>query len=251
MSAEPHNPARTLADDVAGALAWWRDAGVDQQFADEPQSWIAAEAEPEPAVRVDAPSAAPPPPPPPPQIGGDRAGWPTTLGDFAAWWLSEPTLELGGAGARIAPGGPHGAAVMVLVAEPEAGDTDTLLSGAQGRLLDAMLAACGIAPEQAYIASVLPRHTPMPDWAALKEAGLGKIALHHIALAAPQRVWVLGQTILPLVGHDPAKSSADLRNINHEQGSVAGFAGNDLATLLARPKARATWWARWLDWMGP
>ena len=139
---------------------------------------------------------------------------------------------------------------MVLIAEPEAGDSETLLSGPQGQLLDAMLVACGIARERVYVASLLPRHTPMSDWAALGAAGLGEIALHHIALATPQRMWVFGHNILPLVGHDPAKSPADLHNINHDGGSVTVLAAGDLAALLSRPKTRAAWWARWLDWTG-
>ena len=249
MSAAPSDAARTLAQDIAGALAWWREAGVDQGFADEPTQWIAEDPAPEPAVQHDE-AAALPPPPPIAQIGGDRAGWPDTLADFGQWWLREPSLDLGGSGARIAPRGPPGAAVMVLVAEPEAGDGATLLAGPQGKLLDSMLAVCGIARDDAYVASLLPRHTPMCDWDAVAQAGLGTIALHHLALAAPQRVWVFGQTVLPLIGHDPAKSPADLQFLNHEGGSVAVLAAGDLATLLARPRARAAWWARWLEWTG-
>ncbi len=254
MPAAPQHPDRALPQDVAGMLAWWREAGVDQVFSDDPHSWIAADAEHAPTAPplapANAPASAPTPKPPPPQIGGDRAAWPTAFDAFAAWWLGEPSLDLGGAGGRIAPRGIHAAEVMVLVPEPEGADAGVLLSGPQGKLLDAMLSACAIAPERAYIASVLPRHTPMPDWAALGEAGLGAIALHHIALAAPERVWVFGQSILSLIGHDPAKNPVGLRNINHEAGSVAVLAAGDLATLLARPGARAAWWARWLDWTG-
>ncbi len=250
MPAAPPHPDRSFAEDVAGALAWWREAGVDQVFADEPQSWLAESGASEPDTHVDAPTIAPVAPPPP-QIGGDRVHWPASLEAFASWWLSEPSLELGGAGKRIASRGPSAAEVMVLIAEPESTDAETLLSGPQGKLLEAMLSACGIARERVYLASMLPRHTPMTNWAALGEGGLGAIALHHIALAAPQRVWVFGHNILPLLGHDPVKSPADFHRIDSGGGSVTVLAAGDLATLVARPKARAAWWARWLEWSSP
>ena len=51
----------------------------------------------------------------------------------------------------------------------------------------------GIAAGPASIvASALPRHAPHPDWAALARDGLGDVLAHHVTLAAPQRLLVLG-----------------------------------------------------------
>ena len=149
----------------------------------------AATEAPPPEVHQHTP---PPPAPPPPQIAAQRDQWPQDLSGFAAWWLSEPTLDGGQVAGRIAPRGPNGARLMVLVDQPESGDAHSLLAGEQGRMVGAILAALGIDPEQTYFASLLPRHTPMADWAALGEAGLGELALHHVALAAPQRVISFG-----------------------------------------------------------
>ena len=47
----------TLGESLASALDWWREAGVDGDFADEPRNWLARPEAPEGAV--PAPAAAP------------------------------------------------------------------------------------------------------------------------------------------------------------------------------------------------
>lgn len=241
----------SLAEQLASAQAWWKDAGVDQAFLDAPRPWLAPGIEGDegtPAPPLQAAPLAPPEPPPPPRIGGDRADWPRNLEGFARWWLSDDAFEAGGTGPRIPPRGPPGARLMILVAEPEAEDRDRLLSGPQGRLLDNILRAAGIAGNDAYVASVLPRHTPMADWHELAAAGLGEITRHHVALAAPDRLLVLGRNILSLIDHDPTKNHPVPAEINHEAPKPVVFTGWDLATLLARTKARSTFWRGWLNW---
>ena len=105
-----------------------------------------------------------------------------------------------------------------------------------------ILAALGIAADAAYVASAMPRHMPMPDWAALGEAGLGEIALHHVALAAPQRLIVFGSHVSSLLGHDPANSSGFLHNIQHEGAKLPILAAPGLDTLLRRPRGKARLW---------
>ncbi|MEM9017931.1 MAG: ABC transporter substrate-binding protein, partial [Verrucomicrobiota bacterium] len=61
---------------------------------------------------------------------------------------------------------PRGSArpdLMVLVIDPEQNDRELLLSGEKGKLLQRMLAAMGMNEDRVYIASALPRHTPMAD----------------------------------------------------------------------------------------
>ena len=139
---------------------------------------------------------------------------------------------------------------MVIVPEPEPGDSQRLLTGPHGNLLDALLAAMGIAPDTAYVASALPRHTPAADWPALDAAGFGTVLRHHVRLAAPQRIMVFGGSILPLLGHDPTLSAETSPIFNHEGFSAALLPAPDLASLLARPRAKAGLWQRWLDWTG-
>jgi DNA polymerase len=240
----------SLARQVAGALDWWREAGVDLAFADAPTGWLAAEPAPEtPAprtpVRRPEPAEAPRA-----RIGDDDTSWPASLAEFAGWWLSEPSLDNGQTAGRIAPAGPAGAPLLVLVEQPESVDRDRLLAGGDGKLARAIVAALGIAPNQVYFASVLPRTTPHADWAGLTAQGLGDVLLHHLRLAAPQRVLAFGGNILPLLGHDPAKSPEILLQLNQEGSQVPVLAVRDLSTLRAKPAWKAGLWRRLLDWMG-
>lgn len=241
-----------IAAQIAGALEWWQDAGVDSDFTDDPRDWLVKEAtpEPEPAIPVFAPVAEKPAAPLV-LVGGPPADWPQDLAAFQAWWLTEPLLDHGDVARRVSPRGPVGAELMVLVADPEENDGDVLLSGPQGKLLAGILAALGLSPDQVYIASVLTRPTPLPDWNQLAAEGLGGLTLHHVELAAPKRLLSFGNTISSLVGHDPANKPEILLGVDHERRIIPLMAAMDLAALLARPRAKAGLWQRLLDWMGP
>jgi uracil-DNA glycosylase len=126
-----------------------------------------------------------------------------------------------------------------------------LLSGRAGRLLDAMLAAMGISRGETYLASALPAHVPMPDWAALGVTGLGSVLLHHIELAAPKKLLIFGASgVSALLGHDPTNLAQSLRAINHDSAQLAAMTAWDLDAMLARPALKAGFWGRWLDWTG-
>lgn len=247
-------PPLTLAQQLAAAQDWWREAGVDHMFADATEVWLREpeeEAPADPARPAARPAYVLPPPEPEekrPAIGGDPASWPQTLAEFSAWWLAEPSLDSGGGRPRIAPRGPEGAKLMVLVPEPEPEDAESLLSAARGRLLASFLRAAGLDPSEIYLASALARHTPAADWASLVSGGLGAVTLHHISLVRPQRVISFGRDILPLFGHDPAQSPASLRKINHQGSSFPLLAERSLDFMLARPATRSGFWQRWLDW---
>jgi DNA polymerase len=246
----PRPASSALESDIAAALDWWRQAGVDATYTDEAQGWLR---EPE-AERDRAPAAKTPSPAIEPkpvrarQIGGPQEAWPQDLAAFRQWWLAEPSLDEGGLAPRIAPVGDADPELMVLVAMPEEVDRDTLLSGPFGRLLDGFLAATGVASAQVYQASALARHTALPDWPGLAADGLGKVIARHVALVRPKRLLVLGRNILPLCGHDPAQPAAALTFFNHEGGRVPVLAEVGLDRLLANAQLRARLWKRWLDW---
>lgn len=240
---------------VTAALDWWRDAGVDHAFVDQPQDWL-AEARP-----------APPPPPVKPMKPlrelaaerndspvivrvGDAAGWPQDLEGFTGWWLSEPALAPAGL-RRLPPCGPATAKLMVLLPMPGADDSEALLDGRGMRLFDAMIAAMGLARADIYLASALPAHVPAPDWTLLAQAGLGDVLLHHIRLAAPERLLILGASgISALLGHDPPNLAQTLRAINQDSPPLAAMPAWDIEAMLARPALKGALWKRWLEWTG-
>jgi len=243
-----------FAEAIAGALDWWREAGVDAHFVDDPISWLAPaqppadEGRPQREGRPASPLARDVARPPEPAAPSPLANLPADLAAFRTWWLETPTVEAGGTGPRIAPQGLPAAPLMVLVDMPEAEDTDSLLSARQGQLLDAMLAAFGLTRPQIYLASVLPRHVAAPDWEALRVQGLGQVTLHHLMLAAPRRVMVLGGHILPLIGHELPQRTAVLRELNHEGTTIPLLASWGLTALLQRPGGKAALWRTWLEW---
>ncbi|WP_177198407.1 uracil-DNA glycosylase family protein [Novosphingobium sp. CF614] len=250
-----HRPNPEFLDDIAGALDWWRDAGVDCDFLDQPREWLTSpelardpRQGPRGAAERPAARAAQTAPESIFASGLDPGSFPADLAAFAPWWLSEPMLDDGATGGRIAPCGPAGAKLMILVEEPEAADRDALLTGPQGRLLDAMLAAFGTGRDAVYLASALPRHTPAADWSALEQRGIGRVLAHHVALAAPERLLVLGGNILPLLGHESPQRPAVLRQFNQEGRTIPMLASWGLPALLAQPRAKPVLWKAWLEW---
>jgi DNA polymerase len=240
----------TLAEQVAAAQDWWREAGVDSDFADAPRNWL--EKPSDPAADDLAPQAAPARPMEPevPPLGGPPSSWPQALPAFAPWWLASEELETGGPSPRVPPRGVAGADLMVLVPMPEEDDRAHLLSGPQGKLIGNMLKAMGIAEDAAYLASALPRHARHPDWSALAARDLGNVLSHHVNLAAPKRLLVLGRAMLPLFGHDPAQAGAKPRRIALEGCGVPALVSFGPEALLETPRFRKSLWQGWLDWTG-
>lgn len=252
FSGQSNPAALPPADEIAAALDWWREAGVDCDFAAAPQDWLAA---PAPAATAAPPAqvAAPAPSPPAPpamRIGGKASDWPQDLAGFTQWWITEPSLDSGQVFARVPPRGPREAPLLLLVDHPEAEDSKRLLSGPQGRLLASLVTALGLEADAAYYASALPRHMPLPDWTALARAGLGEVVRHHLALAAPARVIAFGSHVSSLLGHDPAKSSPPAARFFHLGGATPTpvLAAPALSTLLTRPQGKAGLWQALLDW---
>jgi uracil-DNA glycosylase len=246
-------PQSTLREELEAAFGWWRDAGVDCDFADEPTDWLAATPMPpepvrqEPERKVAETRAAPPAPP---RICLHATALPDTLGAFTRWWMSEPALDGGRTSGRVPPRGPQNAELMILVPEPEREDRDMLLSGSVGALLANMLLAMGIAQERAYVASALPRHLPGADWREIAASGIGAAVRRHIVLAAPKRLIAFGGNILPLIQNDLPQETAVLRKINLEGQSISLLAARDLAAIRERARWKASLWNAWLGWTG-
>jgi len=242
-------PAPTLAESLAAAQAWWREAGVDYAFSDRPARWLADEA-PSPGPARPEPDAAIPPRQEPAHapVGGEREGWPGDFAAFRGWWLGEPSLDEGGLHPRVPPRGNPDAALMMMVTMPEAEDRDTLLSGAQGRMLGSFAQAAGLASDAVAFGSALPRHTPLPDWDRLAARGYGEVLLHLLSLARPQRLIVFGRGILPLLGHSPAQGAPGVSELSIQGRRLPLLWTYAPDTLLRSARERATLWRRWLEW---
>ncbi|NVE93911.1 uracil-DNA glycosylase family protein [Altererythrobacter lutimaris] len=244
-----HQPS--LQDEISAALEWWQLAGVDADFSDNATDWLA---EPEPVAKPEAttpankPSLAAEPPKPTPQEIPDLLGEtpPADLAAFHEFWLQEPKLTPAGNAPRIAPRGVVGAKLMVLVATPETGDSQSLLSGAQGRLLAKIIAALGFAEDEVYLASCVPQALPLADGQELLSAGFGKVLAHHISLAAPEKLLVFGTNVLPLLQHDAAQQPESVHEYTANGSSVPLLVTEGLDALANMPRLKARFWRRWL-----
>ncbi|MEM6856394.1 MAG: hypothetical protein AAF559_00860 [Pseudomonadota bacterium] len=254
-------PLPAWRDDIAAALDWWRNAGVDSEFSDDATVWLQADTPTTSgAEQKDIEPARPQSienfgstgsnntPRTKSRIDFFADGAPETLAAFHDFWMSAQGLDAIGPRGRIAPRGAFEAELMVLVLEPEAEDRETLLSGTQGRLLDSFLNAAAISPEKVYLASALPRHTPMADTQALARQGLSAVLSRHIELAQPKRLIGFGTGLVPLLGLEAQSRDNHLRNINHIPAIENALLSEGLDTLLNMPRLKARFWRRWIEW---
>ena len=193
-----------MADSVAlSALDWWAEAGVDTLVDDLPRDWLAAApvaAAATTASRSDMPPVLPTP--------AAAVALPDTLEAFRAFLLADPFIP-GPANARIDASGDPAAGIAVVVDMPEAEDraSGSLLSGEVGALFDRMLGAIKLERAQAYL---IPFSPARPTTGRLSEAQLNALKpllLHHLALAAPRKVLLLGDApVQALLGQPAAKA---------------------------------------------
>ncbi|WP_379921221.1 uracil-DNA glycosylase family protein [Erythrobacter sp. R86502] len=258
-------PEPSLVHEFEAALAWWQAAGVDHDYSDDATAWLApepgAQASDTPgngasarnktraggaglAVAKDRTAA---PSSPSATLRRDLLGEspPQDLAAFREWWMTAPGIDTARAYPRILPRGDTQPALMVLVPQPEDTDHETLLSGAQGRLLTNMLAAMGLDDSAVYIGAALPCHTPMADLATLAASGMDAVTAHHISLVRPARVLVLGTGLAPMLGGTPEEP---LREINQAGGKVPVMSSETLDALMEMPRLKARFWRRWIEW---
>lgn len=262
-----HNPS--LAREFASALAWWQLAGVDHDFTDDATAWLhdapAERASGHGQARANARGQHTAPAPNSAGIAAAPAARlaaaaglavpqranllgdspPADLAAFRQWWMEAPGLDTARGFPRVPPRGNAGAPLMVLVPYPEETDTERLLSGPQGRLLCAILAAMGIEESAAYIAAALPCCTPLADLPALAAGGMDGVTLHHISLARPARLIAFGTGLAPLLGANPDQP---LREINYAGHKVPVLSSEALDALMNMPRLKARFWRRWMEW---
>lgn len=257
-------PAPSLAQEFESALAWWQMAGVDCDFADDATTWLAdtsaataanpAQGAPAKSTSAKAPVSAAQDnvarPEAPQRATSPRRDWlgeshPADLAAFRQWWMETPDLSPSHGFPRVPPRGERGAALMVLVPQPEANDRERLLDGPQGRLLANILAAMGLPESAVYIAAALPAHAPMADLPMLAAGGMDAVTAHHVKLVAPARLIAFGSALGPMLGacHDQA-----LREINYIAGNVPVLSSEALDALMDMPRLKARFWRRWMEW---
>jgi uracil-DNA glycosylase len=215
---------------AASALEWWRDAGVDVLVDEDARDWLA------PAAPAGVPATAA-------FAAGDAM--PDAWEAFLAWRAGPGSPEAAWHGPRIVAEGPVGAPLMVLVDQPDRADCQAgrLLSGDDGRLFDRMLAAIGLTRDAIHLATVCGARTPAGRIAPEDEARLHPVARRHVALAAPQKLLLLGNAATrALLATDCMAARGRWHVVNHEAGQVGAVTSFHPRLLLDQPGRKAAAW---------
>jgi DNA polymerase len=230
---------------VAAALRWWDDMGVDTLVEDAPQPWLGRAAKAvDPQISAPHAGAAVSPPP---GAEAPLAPLPQSLEALVDWLMQDAAVpEAGPADRRLRPFGTPGAAITIVTDMPEQGDAEAgmLLSGNAGQLFDRMLAAIGLDRSSVYCLPLCPGRPPTGRLSPSALTRLGDIARHHVTLAAPKRVWLLGQaTSQALLGEDATifadKMAADMK---HVAAGLPCIASLHPRLLLQAPQRKAAVW---------
>lgn len=215
---------------LSSTLEWWQDAGVEMLVDEVPRDWLARHAPPsEAAVAVAAEPIA--------------EVLPATLDEFIAWRMGEAAPESGWMSALVPPRGPADAEWAVLTDMPEPDDTDALLTGPSGRLLDRMLAAVGMSRDAVYLASLAVARPITGRIPAEAQPRLVELARHHLGLIRPRKLLILGQTtscVLPETSD--AAGFNRIHEINHSDAKMRVLATYHPRLLIERPAAKSEVW---------
>lgn len=170
--------------EARSALRWWLDAGVDVVIQEEARDWLKPAPQRERAASASTPV---------PNVVEPKS---ETLAELQQWLATSAQLPLASATARrILPHGPEQAAVMLLSDAPALEDfaAGQPIGGEAWEMAKRMLAAIGIAAEEAYSASLSCFHTPGARMTPKDREACAEIARQHIALVKPQRLLLLGE----------------------------------------------------------
>jgi DNA polymerase len=216
--------------EAKSALAWWLDAGVDVAVQEDPRDWL------KPAPPRNQPS------PEPALVANVTRPSHETLAEMQQWLADSVQLPLASARSkRVLPHGPEKAPVMLLTDAPALEDAAAgqPIGGDAWILAQRMLAAIGIAADQAYSASLSCFHAPGARLSEAERQECADIARQQIRLAKPQRLILFGDApCLALLG----KRLVQARGHIHKVEGVRTVATFHPRHLINRPLDKSLAW---------
>jgi uracil-DNA glycosylase len=172
---------------------------------------------------------------------------PATLPAFTDWLAETSDLPEGGPPARrIVASGDPSSDLMIIIDMPGLGDVEAgqILSGEIGTMFDRMLGSINWSRPTTYVVPLCPALAPtgMIDEKSLPR--LGEIAIHHIALARPKQVWLMGDAVSrAILGMDMMKARGVLHRINQHNGSIEAVVSFSPRFLFQNPRRKGDAWA--------
>ena len=225
------------AADVASVLQWWNDAGVDCLVDETPHDWLRAKSETVTASGNGAPAI----------VAEASESLPDHLELFRAYLAESDTLPFAAPGAqRVCPAGDPASGVMLLTDMPAAEDCSAgvLLSGEAGRLFDRMLGAIGRSRETIYLAAFSCLRSPSGSFNEGSATQCATLARHHIGLAAPKALLLLGDNCSKaLLGMPMMQARGRWHQLSTHSGDIAAMASFAPSYLLDQPSAKKHAWA--------
>ena len=213
---------RSAADSLIG---WWLEAGVDGAVGEIPRDWLGRQ-KIEPQIAPATPS---------------QTEKPADLAAFQAWLATSAGLPMDRPGAiRVASQGAENAKIMLLSDLPAREDAaeGKPIGGESWALTSKMLAAIGVAADDAYVASLSPFHAPGARFNGDLDA-CAAIARDHIRLARPQRLILFGDApARALIGEPLARA----RGRVHRVEGIRTIATFHPRWLLQRPSDKSLAW---------
>jgi uracil-DNA glycosylase family 4 len=241
---------------------WWTLAGVDALVGETPAGWLNAPPinnaiNDNSADNRRPTSLADQAPPVIPEVLQKKSPnseniakgpvvFPTDWNEFQSWLAENADVPgIQWDGRRVLPIGAQGAKLMVLAAWPEqeCQQRAELLCGDAGKLLDNMLRAIGLTRDDCYLASMAITRPAggRCDPSDLPE--LQRLLSHHIAMAQPQRLLLIGADITQILVQT---------HLNHARGKILAVDGHSghidtiavphPALMLNRPTHKAAAW---------
>jgi uracil-DNA glycosylase family 4 len=221
-----------MIDGVAlSALDWWAEAGVDTLADDSPRNWLAAA-----PVMTEAVVAAP---------VQAKAALPDTLAAFRAFLLADAAIP-GQVSGRVDASGDAASGIVIVVDMPEAEDrtSGNLLSGEVGALFDRMLGAIQLGRDQVYLIPFSPVRATTGKLGEAETAKLTPLLLHHLTLAAPRKLLLLGDAPAQALLRKPAAQARDaVHSFTIGDGEVPTIASIHPRLVHLRRDYRTLAWA--------
>jgi DNA polymerase len=206
-------------------ISWWQEAGVDVAVGETACDWLR---------RNDAPAPVAP-------AAASSSEKPADLAAFQAWLATAGSLPMERPGAiRVAPLGSECAKAMLLSDLPDRDDAaeGRPIGGEPWALAQRMLAAIGLLPGDAYVASLSPFHAPGARFNGELEA-CAALARDHIRLARPDRLILFGDAPTRALLGEPLTRA---RGRVHRIEGVRTVATFHPRWLLQRPSDKALAW---------